>query len=154
MRRYILKSVAFSFLLLAPSAAHLQESNNIIHPEKEVIISIKYGEKNGEFGYTSREPGGFFTSPKAFAFDSHKNIYITDSAQKIPRIQVFNVRGEFVRIINVDAKIRKYIMDIAIHDKKLYVLADNIQVFSLSGRLDRTIKYAMDYDLKKEWTDA
>jgi hypothetical protein len=45
-------------------------------------------------------------------------------------------------------------MDIAIHDKKLYVLADNIQVFSLSGRLDRTIKYAMDYDLKKEWTDA
>ena len=156
MRRYILKSVAMSFLflLVVPSESHLQESSNVIHPKKEVIVAIKYGEKNGEFGYKTSEPGGFFGAPRAFAFDSGKNVYIADGVQKIPRVQEFNDRGEFVRKNNVDAEIRKYIMDIAIHQNNLYVLADNIQVFSLSGKLLSTIKYAMSFDVNQKWTDA
>jgi outer membrane protein assembly factor BamB len=156
MHRYILKSVAMSvlFLLLAPSAAYLQENANIIHSKKEVIIAVKFGQKNGEFGYD--ESGGFFTAPKAFAFDSDKNVYITDSAhQKIPRVQEFNSRGEFVRKINVESR-NHAIVDIAIHNNNLYVLTsmENIQVFSLSGQHIRTIKYVLNYDVKEEWTAA
>jgi hypothetical protein len=154
MRRHIIESLTLSALLLifVPSEAYLQENNKVIYPKKEVVVMIKYGEKNGEFGY--EESVGFYYAPKAFAFDSDKNVYIADNAQKTPRVQELNKKGEFVRIINVDTKIRNNIQDVAIHEKNLYVLADNIQVFNLSGRLVRTIKYAMHHDIKKEWTEA
>lgn len=143
------------FLFFFPQAGYLEQSDNVVRCKKMQLVQIKYGTREGEFGREEFE-GGFFTAPKAFALDSNNNIYIADSVNPIPRVQVFNDKGKFLRKIDLQSKQKPLpVVDITINNNELYVMVgEDIQIYDLSGRRIHTIRYYQDFDVNKPWTDA
>ncbi len=144
-------------ILIVPFHGESQENAKRTRLKEEVVVKIKYGNKDGEFGRKDLEQDTS-VKPRAFAFDAAGNIYIEDSVHEPPRVQVFNFKGQFLRNIFFKSS-RPYpfaVIDIAVRDEKLYVLLyrENIQVYTLAGEPIITINYFMSFDLSNKWTDA
>ena len=156
MRKIIVIFTILSLLLIVPLAGWTQENGKRTRLNEEVVVKIKYGKRDGEFG--RKDFGdGFPITPRAFTFDSKNNIYIADSANETPRVQVFDYKGKFLRKISLESRFKDpIVIDIEIKASYLYVLLyrEDIQVFTLMGKPIRTIKYYMAFDMKNKWTDA
>jgi hypothetical protein len=156
MRKYTWLFTILLLLFVTPSIGHSQEIKKVTLPNKEVVIKIVYGKREGEFGRKDFSDGSSIT-PRAFTFDSDNNIYIADSVNNTPRVQVFDYKGKFLRTISLESRFKDpTVIDIVIKDGNLYVLLyrENIQVFTLVGKPNRTIEYYMAFDVKNKWTDA
>ena len=149
-------SVAIVFLLFIAPVIGLSQEIEKIRPNKDILVKITYGKKDGEFGRKNLEHDDSLT-PRSFTFDPAGNIYIADAFNEIPTVQVFNSKGLFLRKIHLKSSRQiPIVVDLAIKNDTLYVLLfrENIQVFTLAGRPIKTIQYYADFDVSNMWTGA
>lgn len=157
MRKYfttaLVMLIGVFFSCCSEAAFSVQEQ--VIHPNRKVILQIKYGDQDGKFGYVAFKEDSPL-APKAFAFDPNGNVYIGDSMHN--RVQIFNNSGTFVKKIDLEKSERKnpLIVDISFKNKLLYVLVyrENVQIYDSNGRHVKTINLREKLDEREPWAYA
>jgi hypothetical protein len=106
---------------------------------KELIVSIPWGEKQGEVGLYKGHDG-----PPSFTVDSKGLLYLVDSGNS--RVLIYNEQGDLVTYFSLDNHYahNQDVIEIDEKENAIYILSQNMKqfsVYSTSGKRLKTIKY-------------
>jgi len=130
--------------LQSPHGICLDKKGNILLADQGVSRVFRYtanGKYLGEIGNGPGSEQGFFKEPREVAIDSAGNIFVSDSKGDRPRIQVFNHKGEFLRIFAIKGRgpgqiLRSHGIDFDYNQRLFNTDVDNmrVNVYDHSGK--------------------